>query len=182
MKRYRIFFLSTVTFLFVSCFSQPSKPVYHPCFLMDSVEKNLTFILSHLPKIFVDTFECRQALLENIAAEYNKTKDKKFLDALTRVRQFPNTEVEGFYPDIIKRLIESDFSGFLNQLYTAQGKYLLLEKELIATMNMIIGGKLYKQRWLDMLNLEIEKAVQAKNKAKEVYLQKLKTKIEEEKY
>ncbi len=173
--------------IFFSCatlisFSQSKKPIYHPCFLMDSVAKNITFIQYNIKRIFIDTLECRQTLLDNIAIEYNRSRDKNYLDALSLIRQYPGINVEGLYTDIIKRLIESDFSNFLNQLYTARGKYLPLQKELVAAMNMIVDGRPFKQKYMGLLNVEISKAKDKKDTGRLYYLEKLKTKIENDEY
>ena len=149
---------------------------------MDSVNKNLAFIQYNARKIFIDTFECRQALLDNIAIEYIRTKDTKYLDALSAIRQYPGIEVEGLYTDIIKRLIENNFGGFVNRLYLSNNKYLSLEKELVAAMNMIVDGRPYKQKYMGLLNVELSKAKDKKDSRYSYYLQKLKVKIEEDKY
>ena len=169
-------------FLTLSSYSQIKKPVYHPCFLMDSVAKNFNLIQYNIRRIFVDTFDCRQALLDNIVVEYNRTKDCKYLDGLSLIRQYPGINVEGLYTDIIKRLIETDFCGFVNQLYLSKSKYLPLEKELISAMNMIVDGRPYKQKYMGLLNVEISKAKDKKDAPRDFYLERLKTKIEEDKY
>lgn len=180
----RFTFLLGLSFVFCSfsSFSQTKKSVYHPCFLMDSVEKNLPFIQQHISRVFADTFDCRQTLLDNIAIEYSRTRDNKYLDALSLIRQNPKVKVQDFYTDIIKRFVETDFSGFLNQFYLARGKYQPLENELINTMNMMIGGRPYKQKYIGLLNVEISKSADSKDKYKGYYLKKLKTKIEEDKH
>ena len=149
---------------------------------MDSVAKNINFIQYNIRRILVDTFDCRQSLLDNIAIEYNQSKDKKYLDVLSLIRQYPGIHVDGLYTDVIRLLIEKDFSGFVNVLYIAKGKYRSLEKELIAAMNMIVDGRPYKQKYMGLLNVEISKAVDNKDITRSEYLKKLKTKIEEEKY
>lgn len=166
----------------ILAFSQKAKPVYHPCFIMDSVEARLSFIQLNAGRIFTDTVECKQNLLDNITALYINGKDKKYLDALAAIRQNPNAKVEELYTDIIKHLVEDDFAGFINQLYLAKGKYFTLEKELVTTMNMIVGPKPLKYKYMGLLNVEIEKAKDKKDSYKLYYLQKLKTKIEDEKY
>ncbi len=169
-------------FLSLCSLAQKVKPVYHPCFLMDSVDAKLSFIQLNASRVFTDTVECKQNVLDNIAALYLKTKDRKYLDALSAIRQNPNAKVEELYTDIIKRFAEKDFSGFINDLYLAKGKYAALEKELITTMNMIVGAKPLKQKYLGLMNVEIEKAKDKKDSYKAYFFEKLKTKIEEEKY
>ena len=163
-------------------FSQKAKPVYHPCFLMDSVESKLSFIQLNATRIFTDTVECKDNVLNNIAALYIKSKDKKYLDALSAIRQNPNAKVEELYTDIIKRFAENDFTGFVNEIYLAKGKYFALEKELVTTMNMIVGTKPLKQKYLGLLNVEIGKAKDKKDSYKTYYLEKLQTKIEDDKH
>jgi hypothetical protein len=170
------------TLLTIALDAQSKKPVYHPCFLLDSVEQRLDFIKANASRIFVDTFDCKETLLDSISVLYVRSKDKKYLDALAAIRQNPYAKVEGLYIDVIKKFVEDDFSGFLNQLYLAKGKYAPLERELIATMNMIMNGRPYKQKYMGLLGVEISKAQQAKDNYRAYYLQKLKTKIEDEKY
>jgi hypothetical protein len=176
----RFFVLFAVVFLFNTA-AQAQKPVYHPCFLMDSVDKHLDFIRINAARIFVDSFDCRQTLLDSIAIKYVRTKNDKYLDVLSAVKQNPRAKVDELYTDIIKRLIEDDFSGFINQLYIGRGKYLPLEKELITTLNMIVDSRPLRQKYMGRLNVEIEKAKDAKDKYRQLYLEKLKLKIEEEK-
>ncbi len=159
-----------------------TKPVYHSCFLMDSVEKRLDFIRLNASRIFTDSVDCKQTLLDSIAVHYLQSKDKKYLDALSSIRQNPNAKVENNYTDIIKRFIENDFSGFIKQIYLAKGKYYVLEKELIGTMNMIVDGRPYKQKYMGLLNVEISIAKDKKDTYYQSFLEKLKVKIEEEKY
>lgn len=149
---------------------------------MDSIDKNLTFIQQNAQRVFADTFDCRQVLLDSIAIHYTRTKDRKYLDALNSIRNNGADKVENLYTDIIKRFAEKDFSGFVNELYLGKGKYLALEKELIATMNMMIDGRLYKQKFIGLLHVQIAKAKDNKDKYKLYYLEKLKIKIEEDKY
>ncbi|MCW5908719.1 MAG: hypothetical protein KIS94_12725 [Chitinophagales bacterium] len=162
--------------------AQSTKPVYNPCVLMDSVEKHLDFIRLNVSRIFSDTAECKQKLFDSIAVAYLQSNDKKYLDALAYMRNSGAADkVENLYTDVIRILVQNDFSGFLQQLYLARGKYVSLEKELVAAMNMIIDGRPYKQKYLGLLNIEISKATDAKESAKVTYLQKLKTRIEEDK-
>lgn len=149
---------------------------------MDSVESKLSFIQFNASRIFTDTVECKDNVLDNIAAHYIKSKDKKYLDALAAIRQNPNAKVEELYTDIIKRLAENDFAGFVSELYLAKGKYFALEKELVTTMNMIVGTKPLKQKYLGLLNVEIEKSKDKKDSYKAYYLEKLKLKIEDDKH
>lgn len=161
--------------------AQNTKPVYHPCFLMDSVEKHLDFIRLNASRIFIDSFDCKQKLFDSIAEAYVRSKDKKYLDALTYMRTSSASEkVENLYTDVIRRLVQNDFSDLLDKLYLAKGKYLSLEKELVVTMNMIIDGRPYKQKYMGLLNVEISKAKDKKDTYKTAYLEKLKTKIEED--
>lgn len=160
--------------------AQKAKPVYHPCFLMDSADARLLFIQQNAARVFVDTFDCRQELLNKIAGLYISTKNKKYLDALAAIRQNPSAKVEELYTDLITRLIENDFTAFVNELYLAKGKYLSLEKELVSTLNMIVGSKPLKQKYLPLLKIEVEKARDKKDSYKVYYLEKLKLKIEED--
>ena len=149
---------------------------------MDSVDAKLSFIQLNASRIFTDTVECKQNVLDNIAALYIRTKDKRYLNALSAIRQNPNAKVDELYTDIINHFAENDFAGFINEIYLAKGKYFALEKELITTMNMIVGTKPLKQKYLGLLNVEIGKAKDKKDSYKTYFLEKLKTKIEDEKY
>ena len=168
--------------LCVNTQAQTRKVIYHPCFLMDSVDKHLDFIVKNAARVFVDSFDCRQTLLDSIAIRYVETRDTKYLYALSNIRTIANLKVENLYTDIVKRFIENDFAGFIDQLYVAKGKLLPLQNELIAAMNMIINGRPLKQKYMGLLNVEIEKAKDSKDKYKQYYLEKLKLKIEEEKF
>lgn len=165
----------------VAAFSQSAKPVYHPCFLLDSVDKRLDFIKVNAAKVFVDSFDCKETLLDSISMLYMRSKDKKYLDALTTILANPKAAVEGLYTDVVKKFVQDDFGGFLNELYLARGKYQLLEKELVAAMNMIVDGKPLKQKYAGQLNLQISITKDKKDTAKLAYLEKLKTRIEEDK-
>lgn len=150
---------------------------------MDSVEKHLEFIKLNANRVFVDSFDCRQMLFDSIAAQYLRSNDTKFIDALNYLRNSSaSSKVEGLYTDVIRKFIQSDFSGFLNRLYLGKGKYLALEKELIATMNMIVDGRPFRQKYMGLLNLEISKATDKKDTARTIYLEKLKTRIENDDY
>lgn len=162
--------------------AQTGKVTYHPCFLMDSVDKRLDFIRLNAARIFTDTVDCKQTLLDSIGSHYVATKDKKYLDALSSIRQNQLAKVENNYTDLIKRFVEDDFDGFIDQLYLAKGRYYVLEKELIAAMNMIVDGRPYKNKYLALLGISINLAKSKKDTAKQLFLEKLKTKIEEEKY
>ncbi|MBP7389813.1 MAG: hypothetical protein KA841_05375 [Chitinophagales bacterium] len=162
--------------------AQTAKPVYHPCFLMDSIDKHLEFIKKNTQRIFVDTFDCRQTLLDSIAIHYTNSKNKKYLDALNYIRVYGDAKVEDLYTDIVKRFCEADFAGFLNELYVSKGQLQSLEKELITTMNMIIDGRSLKQKYIGQMNVEIAKAKDKKDTARLYYLEKLKVKIDEERY
>lgn len=164
-------------------FAQSKRPVYYPCFLMDSTEKNLEFIKLNASRIFIDSFDCRQMLFDSIGALYSRTKDKKYFDALNYIRNSSAaTMVENLYTDVIRKFVQTNFSDFLNQLYSGKGKYLALEKELIAAMNMIVDGRPFKQKYMGLLNVEISKAKDKKDTARLYYLEKLKTKIENDEY
>ncbi len=177
------FLILPLTLLFTSnAFAQKAKPVYHPCFIMDSVAAKLAFIQLNASRIFTDTVDCKQNLLDNMVSLYIKSGDKKYLDALSAIRQNPAAKVEELYTDVVKRLVENDFAAFINQLYLAKGKYAPLEKELITAMNMIVGAKPLKYKYQGLLNVEIEKAKDAKDTYKLSYLQKLKARIDGEKY
>ena len=170
-------------FCFQISFSQSKKPVYYPCFLMDSVDKHLEFIKLNASRIFIDSFDCRQMLFDSIGALYLRTKDKKYLDALSYIRNSSAAaKVENLYTDVIRKFVQIDFNDLLNQLYNGRGKYLALEKELIAAMNMIVDGRPYKQKYMGLLNVEISKAKDKKDTARLYYLEKLKTKIENDEY
>ena len=162
--------------------AQTKKVIYHPCFLMDSVDKHLDFIVKNAPRVFIDTFDCRQTLLDSIAIRYVQTGDTKYLYDLSSIRVTANLKVDNLYTDIIKRFAEHDLPDFLNQLYVAKGKLIPLQNELISTMNMIINGRPLKQKYMGQMNVEIEKARDGKDKYKLYYLEKLKVKIEEEKF
>jgi|ERR1043165_662505 hypothetical protein len=164
------------------CFGQLAKPVYHPCLLLDSVEAKLSFIQLNAWRVFTDTADCKEDLLGKIGSLYISSKDKKYLDALSAIRQNQSAKVEELYTDLIKRIIENDFEGFVNNLYLSKGKFLSLEKELVLTMNMIVGAEPLKQKYMGRLNIEIEKATDRKDTYKASYLKKLKTRIEEERH
>ena len=170
------------TVVFNHTIAQHAKPVYHPCFLMDSVEKNLVFIERNALRVFADTFDCRQTLLDSIASKYIATKNKKYLDALNNIRVYANEKVENLYTDIIRRMVENNFTDFLNELYLSNGRYQSLEKELVATMNMMIDGRPYKKKFLGLFNVQIQKAKDGKDSSRLHYLEKLKYRIEEEQY
>lgn len=172
---FSIFFAATV-------FAQSKKPVYHPCFLMDSVEARIPFIQQNAYRIFADTFDCRQMLLDNIGALYIKTGDKKYLTTLEVIQQRAGDKVENFYTDIIKRFCEKDFTAFARELYLAKGGYYNLERELIATMNMLVDDRLLKLKYMGTLNVQIDKARDKKDYNAISFWEKLKKKIEDEKY
>lgn len=160
--------------------AQKARPVYHPCFLMDSADAHLVFIQQNAARVFTDTIDCKQELLNKIAGLYISAKNKKYLDALAVIRQNPSAKVEELYTDLVTRIIENDFAAFVNELYMAKGRYLSLEKELISTLNMIVGYKPLKQKYLPLLKIEIEKAKDKQETGKAYYLEKLKVKIEED--
>jgi hypothetical protein len=164
--------------------AQNIKPEYHPCFLLDSVDAKLEFIRINAERVFTDTFDCKQMLMDSIGARYLATKNNRYLDVLTAIHQNPgaSAKVENLYIDVIKRFAEDDFPDFINRLYLAKGRYAPLEKELIATLNMIVNGRPYKLKFMGLLNVEIGKAKDAGDKYKLAYLQKLKLRIEEESY
>lgn len=178
----------TISFLiallwFAVTFSQSGKPTYNPCLLSDSVETRLDFIRLNAVRIFSDTADCKQHLFDSIATSYVRTRNKKFLDVLSYLRtSSASNKVEDLYTDVIRKFVQTDFSDFLLQLYNARGKYLALENELAITMNMIIDGRPYKQKYLGLLNVEISKAKDAKNTGYATYLEKLKLKIEEDRH
>lgn len=161
--------------------AQTAKPVYHPCFLLDSVDKRIDFIKANASKVFVDSFDCKETLLDSISMLYIRSKDKKYLDALTTILANPKAAVEGLYTDVVKKFAQDDFGGFINELYIARGRYQLLEKELVTAMNMIVDGKPLKQKYAGQLNLQISIAKDKKDSGKLYYLEKLKTRIEEDK-
>lgn len=159
---------------------QAQRPVYHPCFLMDSVDKHLMFIQQNVKRVFVDSFDCRQTLLDSITQKYLRSNDKKYLDALNYIRLIGAEKVENLYTDVVTRLFQSNFAGFIDKLYLARGQYEPLEKEVVTAMNMIVDGRPLKQKYLGLLNVEISKATDAKNTAKLYYLNRLKKRIEED--
>ena len=177
----RIFFLLLLVTIASSGFSQKAKQVYHPCFLTDSIDARLVFIQQNAARIFTDTIDCKENLLGKIVDLYIKTKDKKCLSALSVIRQNPAAKVEELYTDIVKRLIEDDFDNLVNEFYLAKGNYAPLEKELVTTLNMILGAKPLKQKYLPLLKIEIEKAKDKKDSYKTYYLEKLKGRIEDDK-
>jgi hypothetical protein len=169
-------------FALTGAWAQSKKPVYHPCFLIDSVDAKMNVIRINAAKIFNDTFDCRQTLMDSIASRYLATKDNKYLDLLTTIRQNPLAHVDNLYPDVIKRFVENDFGEFINRLYLGKGKYAVLEKELIGVLNMIVNARPLKQKYMGLLNVEIDKAKDDKDKLRQAYFEKLKLRIEEEKY
>lgn len=180
-KRHLLFFIFLFT-MAVNAFSQAKKPDYHPCFLMDSVEAKLSFIQQNANRIFIDSFDCRQNLLDSIGSKYLQTKDRKYLTALEVVHQKAGEKVENLYTDILKRFCENDFTGFAGELFLTKGVYYNLEKELIAAMNMLVDGRPLKYKYMGMLNVQITKAQDKKDYSAISFWQKLKKKIEEEKY
>ena len=149
---------------------------------MDSVEARLPFIQQNAYRIFTDTFDCRQMLLDNIGAMYVKTGDKKYLTALENIHQRAGEKVENFYTDIIKRFCEKDFTAFARELFVARGQYYNLERELIATMNMLVDGRSLKLKYMGALNVQIDKARDKKDYNAISFWEKLKKRIEDEKY
>ena len=162
--------------------AQSRKVNYHPCFLKDSVDTRLTFIRQNAGRVFIDSFDCKDALLDSIASCFIRTKEVKYLDVLTAIGQNPSAKVDGLFTDVVKLFAEDDFIGFVNQLYQAKGKYLPLQNELIAAMNMIVNGRPLKQKYMGLLNVEIERTKDTNDKYRQGYLEKLKSKIEGEQY
>ena len=162
--------------------AQSRKINYHPCFLIDSVDTRLAFIRQNAGRIFLDSFDCKEILLDSIAAKFVRTRDIKYLEALTAIRQNPNARADGLFTDVIRRFVEDDFTGFIDQLYRGKGKFLPLQNELIAALNMIVDGRPLKQKYIGLLNVEIERAKDSRDKYREIYLEKLKQKIEGEQY
>ncbi len=181
-KQTALLFIFSLLFA-TTVFGQAKKPVYHPCFLMDSVEAHLPFIQQNAYRIFLDdTLGCRQMLLDNIGVLYVKTGDKKYLTTLEVIHQRASDKVENFYTDIIKRFCEKDFTAFARELYLARGQYYNLERELIATMNMLVDGRSLKLKYMGALNVQIDKARDKKDYNATSFWEKLKKKIEDEKY
>ncbi len=150
---------------------------------MDSVEINLPFIQQNASRIFLDdTLGCRQMLLDNIGRLYTKTGDKKYLTALEIIHQRAGDKVENLYTDIIKRFCEKDFTAFARELYAAKGQYYSLERELIATVNMLVDGRSLKLKYMGALNVQIDKARDKKDYNAISFWEKLKKRIEDEKY
>jgi hypothetical protein len=181
MRKATSFFIALLCL--ATAYAQSVKPGYNPCLLSDSVEPRLDFIRLNAVRIFGDTADCKQRLFDSIGANYIRTKDKKFLDVLSCLRtSSAANKVENLYTDVIRKFVQSDFSDFLLQLYNARGKYLALENELAITMNMIIDGRPYKQKYMGLMNVEISKAKDTKNSGYAAYLEKLKLKIEEDRH
>lgn len=180
----KIFFACSLTLFYASlCLAQTkSKPVYDACQLKDSIDKHLVFIQQNINRIFVDTAECKQTLLDSIGQQYITTKNKKYLDALSNLRNVGTDKVQDYYTDVIKRFVETDFAEFVNDLYLGKGKYIALEKELVSTLNMIVDGRPFKTKYIGLLNVEISKAKDKKDTSKTYFLEKLKTRIEADKY
>ncbi len=150
---------------------------------MDSVDKHLDFIRQNASRIFIDSFDCKQMLFDSITVQYIRTKEKRYIDALTYIHNSSAAkQVENLYTDEIRKLVQNDFAGLLDLFYTGRGKYQVLEKELIATMNMIIAGRPYKLKYMGLLNVEISKAKDNRDTGRAAYFEKLKLKIEEDKY
>ena len=182
MKLYNsILFFFVFLFLCSPVYSQKTKTNYSACFLADSVEIKLTFIQQNALRIFKDTSDCKQNVLDNIGALYVQTGDKKYLAALENIHQRAGEKVENLYTDIIKRFCEKDFIAFASDLFLAKGQYFNLEKELIETMNMIVGTQPLKQKYLGVLNAQIEKVREEKDNSAIVYWEKLKKRIENDK-
>jgi hypothetical protein len=166
----------------ISTQAQNKKTTYNSCLLRDSVEKRLEFIKLSAIKIFNDSADCKQTLLDSIGSKYMRTKDSRYLDALAVIRQTPGAKVSNLYTDLVKRLAENDFQEFINRLYDAKGRYLSLEKELIGAMNMIVNERPLKLKYYGLLNVEIDKAKDANDKLREAYFKKLKLRIANETY
>lgn len=176
----RILYFVSLLFFTIGAVAQ-KKALYHPCHLMDSVDTRLDFIRFNAARIFDDTSDCRQELLNAIALKFTATKEERYLAVLSAIRQNTAAKVEEFYTDPIRSFLEDDFSGFLHRLYLSNGKYLPLEKELVAAMNMIVGDRPMKQKYMGLLNVEISKASDKKDIGKFTYLKKLQLRIEQEK-
>lgn len=158
------------------------KTDYYPCFLKDSVKGRLVFIRQNAARIFTDTADCKDILLDSIAAGFINSKDIKYLDALTVISQNTYAKTDGLFTDAVNMLAKDDFTGFVEQLYLARGRLLPLQNELIAALNMIVNGKPLKQKYMLQLTTDIEKAKGSKDKYRESFLEKLKLKIAEEQY
>lgn len=169
--------------LLFSLNTQAQKPVYHPCFIMDSVSVKLDFIRYNAARIFRnDTIECRKQLMNKIAEGYNTTQEPKYLETLSAIRMNQSAKTEDLYTDIIRKLCEHDFTNFVKALYQARGRLEALEKELVITLNMIVDGRPYKLRYMGLLNVEISMAKDSKDTARLAYLEKLKKRIEEDRH
>ena len=177
------FYLILFGFLLLTvCLPAQSKTLFYSCRLVDSVESKLIFIQNNSSKIFTDTAECKQAILNHVVSLYISTKNKKYLNALTAIRLNPAAKVSDLYADVIIRLVQNDFTDFIQKLYLGKGKYAILEKELIFAMNMIVGNQPLKQKYFGTLNESIKKAAENKKTDELAYLKKLKVKIESEKH
>lgn len=162
--------------------AQSRKVNYHPCFLLDSVDQRLAFIKQNAARVFTDSADCKETLLDSITGKYVLTKDFKYLDALAVIRQNPAAKADGLFTDVITLIVKDDFIGFADQLYRSKGRLLPLQNELIGAMNIIVDGRPFKQKYMGLLNVEIERTKGDNDKYRLAYLEKLKLKINEEKY
>ena len=149
---------------------------------MDSVERKLPFIQQYSYRIFIDSFDCKQDLLDSIGLKYLQTKNGKYLTALEIIHQKAGEKVEDLFTNIMQRFCEHDFTGLVQDLAVAKGAYYNLERELVATMNMIVDGRPLKQKYMGVLNVQITKAHEKKDYGAIYYWEKIKKRIDEEKY
>ena len=149
---------------------------------MDSVERKLPFIQQYTYRIFIDSFDCKQDLLDSIGLKYLQTKNGKYLTALEIIHQKAGEKVEDLFTNIMQRFCEHDFTGLVQDLAVAKGAYYNLERELVATMNMIVDGHPLKQKYMGVLNVQITKAHEKKDYSAIYYWEKIKKRIDEEKY
>lgn len=162
--------------------AQGNKTTYSPCFLKDSVNTKLAFIRQGAGRIFTDSADCKDNLLDSIAVKYATTKEVRYLIALNAIRENHYAKADGLFTDVIRIIVQDDFLGFVDQLYMAKGKFLPLQNELIAAMNMIVNARPMKQKYMGQLNVEIDRAKNSADPNLTVYLEKLKQKIEGEQY
>ena len=162
--------------------AQGNRVSYNPCFLKDSIGSQMAFIRLNAARIFIDTADCKDVLLDSIAVRYTRTKEVRYLVALSTIRQNAFAKTDGLFTDAIKLIADADFAGFIDELYMAKGRFLPLQDELIAAMNMILNGRPLKQKYMGQLNIEIQRAKDSADKNRETYLEKLKQKIDAEQY
>lgn len=162
--------------------AQNKSAAYNSCLLKDSIDKHLETIRLSPARVFTDSAQCKRELLDSIANKFLTTSDKKYLGVLTSIAQNSKSKIEGEFQDVMKMLVDGSFSKLLDAFYTGRGGYAALEKEVVLLMNTIVGGRPYKQQYLGLLNVEIEKAKDKDDRNKELYLVRFKQRIEDDKF